>query len=386
MKFIVLTSPTKIPCGVEAFARQLEQTLSKNADTPAVQLPVEGTRGDLARMWQGFRGADTLLLNLPVVAWKKHLGLPLLALLFARLRRLHTVVVLHEWQDLNWARRGTYFLYLLLVETVICSSPTVQSEFRQSLSARLIRFKLSLVPIPPNLRRTLPLTETPLSQKLAALRAQGRTIIGHFGSIYPRKQSIVILDLVAKLRARNIDAFLVFIGSFIKGSDHLEQDFRARIHQLGLDDHVAVSGYVGTDAEIFGLFEQVDAFAYIFAEGLTARRGSVLATLQSGRPVFVNAPTNADEFDHHPSYQRLLASGTLKLMPHDADIAAYVEAIAACDFTATGTCDVNFDLAWQDAAAAVLDAARTPSLASRLHLSLFGHPAKKRLKSRQMPR
>ena len=134
-------------------------------------------------------------------------------------------------------------------------------------------------------------------------RAEGRLVIGHFGSIYPGKQPNALLHIGAILKDRGLKPFVVYIGSFIRGTDNVEEEFFARAAQLGLTDDVIVSGYVATDAEVFGLFSEVDAFCYPLGEGLTARRSSVLTCVQSGKPLIVTGPALAEEFDHHPRFQ-----------------------------------------------------------------------------------
>ena len=68
-------------------------------------------------------------------------------------------------------------------------------------------------------------------------------------------------------------------------------------------------------------------FCYLFPEGLTARRGSVLAAALFGKPVVVNAPARSDALEHHGLFQRLLATGAIRLVDTHADIPAVADAI-----------------------------------------------------------
>ena len=63
----------------------------------------------------------------------------------------------------------------------------------------------------------------------------------------------------------------------------------------------------------FGIFSEVDIFCYLLSEGLTARRGSIVACAQSGHPVVVTGPAESDEFDHHPRFKALIARGAIVL-------------------------------------------------------------------------
>ncbi len=111
-----------------------------------------------------------------------------------------------------------------------------------------------------------------------------------------------------------------FIGSFIAGGTiDPKAAFDERVRTLGLENDVTVTGYIGPTAEVFAALEACDVLVYLFAEGLTSRRGSVLACLMASHPVLVNAPANADEFAHHPSFaQAPLPTAGLTLLPHDA--------------------------------------------------------------------
>ena len=345
-RMLMLISDAEATCGVEAFARHLAATAGPRAATHVLDRDAGGLRRALA-------GSDALVINLPVVAWKKKLAEPVIAAGLARSGGRGLVLVLHEWADLDWKRRASYAPLLPLATAVLFSSPEVARQFAASPLSRLTTGRRGIVPIPPNLIRPAATAPTPAAATLAAAREQGRLIIGHFGSIYPKKQSTIVLDVAARLRERGEDPFLAFIGSFVKGSDQVEADFRARAETLGLADRVLVTGYVATDAEVFGLFDQVDVFLYAFAEGLTSRRASVLAAAASGRPVVVNAPREPGAFEHHPTYRRLIDAGRLVLVPTGASVDALADAVLASHGAAPLPGAVDAATAWREALAAV---------------------------------
>jgi glycosyltransferase involved in cell wall biosynthesis len=342
----VLISETATPCGVEAFARRLAATAGERAATHVLDR-------DIASLRRALGSADALVINLPVVAWKKRLAEPVLAAAAARSMGRGVVLVLHEWADLDWKRRASYAPLLPLATAVLFSSPEVARQFAASPLSRLATGRRGIVPIPPNLSRPAATIATAQSAMLAAERARGRLILGHFGSIYPKKQSTMVLDVAAALRARGEDPFVAFIGSFVKGLDQVEQQFLDRARVLDLTNSVLVTGYVATDAEVFGLFDEVDVFVYAFAEGLTSRRGSVLACAVSGRPVVVNAPAESGAFDHHPTYQKLLADGALRLVLTEADAEVLADAVLAARQAGLAQGSVDVDAAWRDVVAAV---------------------------------
>ncbi len=336
----ILVSDTAAPCGVEAFARRLAATAGPRATSRPLGSGASPAGG-------------VLVLNLPVVAWKKRVVEPITAAAQARAAGRPVLLVLHEWADLDWKRRASYAPLLPLASAILFSSPEVAAQFAASPQSRLAPSRRGIVPIPPNVILPPSLPETELSRRIAAERHRGRLVLGHFGSIYPRKQSTQILDLTAALLQRGADPFAVFLGSFVKGQDDVEGEFRARARALGIEDRILVSGYIADDAALFAAFAEVDVFAYLFAEGLTSRRGSVLACAMSGRPVVVNGPERSDAFAHHPTYTRLLDEGRLRLVPTHAALDQVAEAVeqAAAAPRLPGCLDV--EAAWRDALAAV---------------------------------
>ncbi len=341
---LVLVSDSPTPCGVEAFARRL-------AETAGAALRVLDR--DAAGLAAALSSVDALVINLPVVAWKRKLIEPTLAAAVARRRGRDVVLVLHEWADLDWKRRASYAPLLPLATAILFSSPEVAAQFAASPASRMATGRRGLVPIPPNLSRTAHTLDTPYAARLRTEKAAGRLVIGHFGSIYPKKQSTVVLEVAAELRRRGKDVFCAFVGSFVKGQDRVEEAFQARAAELGLGDRILVTGYVAEDAKVFGILDACDVFLYAFAEGLTARRGSVLACAMSGRPVVVNAPAAAGAFDHHPTYRRLIANGGLILAGREASVSELADSVQVAAGTAVDGAGVDVAAAWQDARAAV---------------------------------
>ncbi|MBG0811311.1 glycosyltransferase [Methylosinus sp. H3A] len=351
-KTLFLVSTTTQPCGVESFARHVAARWGEFG-LEARRLPVSGAAGDWAAIWRALGEVDALAINLPVVAWKKVVLTPLVALVFALLRGRGRILILHEWADLDWRRRLVIGAYALFAQRLVFSSPFVRDGFTKSGVTRLLATRSAIAPIPSNIPPTEPEGPSPVAERIRDARAEGRIVIGHFGSIYPKKQSDFVLDVAARLRDAGHPVLCLFIGGFVKGVDRVEEEFRAKAEALGLSGACLVTGYVDGSRALHALFAEVDCFLYRFPEGLTSRRGSVLACLQSGKPVIVNAPCDAGEFDHHRAYRRAIADGSLMLLPHDADARDYAEYLARAERRSTRPLSPLYDQCWRDAAAAV---------------------------------
>ncbi|MDQ0467275.1 glycosyltransferase [Labrys wisconsinensis] len=360
-RLVFPVSRAQATCGVEAFARLLAEAAARRGDE-VLALPLEGGRADRRAIAAALRPGDALVCNLPVVAWKRHVLAPLLALAAARRRGATATLMLHEWGDLDWKRRAMFRLYLPFADALLFSSPTVAAQLAEDAWTAPVRRRMrGALPIPPNLRPPATTADSPLAAAMRAWRQEGRFVLASFGSIYPKKQTTRLLDMLPALQRRGTQAVLVLIGSFVKGADRVEETFQAAVRARGLEGDVHVSGYVADEATLFGLFAEADAFAYCFAEGLTSRRGSVLACLQSERPVVVNAPAQAHEFTHHRAYGALLAARRLTLVPTDAGPEAYAEALLTARLRPPAAARIDFDACWDDAAEALARALDVPA-------------------------
>ena len=142
------------------------------------------------------------------------------------------------------------------------------------------------------------------------------------------------------------------------------EDILENAAELGMSDDVIVSGYVASDHEVFGLFSEINAFCYSLEEGLTARRASILAAVQSGRPVIVTGPAKPDEFDHHPRFKELIDRGAIVLVPRGAGDDAYADSIVSALNWPSAQAPFDFDGWWLDVAQAVRAQLREHNLES----------------------
>jgi glycosyltransferase involved in cell wall biosynthesis len=261
------------------------------------------------------------------------------------LKRKHVTVILHEWASLDWKRRIVLWPVLLLADGLLFSAPEVEAEWRQSRFPGFGRKLTAVVPIPPNLLPTGHEMVGPAALAIRALRAGGRTIIGQFGSIYPKKNCAELLEIARVMKDEGSDVAVAFVGSFIKGLDNVEEDFSRQVEALGLGDRVMVTGYLASDEEVFAACREVDIFCYRFSEGLTARRGSVLAAALAGRIVVTNAPADAASLDHHGLFKALIDNGSLIICPHDADARTMAEAVRRAIGKTPPTLDMKAEVA-----------------------------------------
>lgn len=349
---LFLTAGPQMHCGVGQFTQKLCETIDGFEPGSAITLSLTRKGGTLAAIWNSVGSARNVICNFPIVAWKRVIFKPLLAMAIARLGGRRIILMQHEWAGLHWLRRLTYLPALLLADKIVMFSPLVRREL---VADRLVGFtarKCVLAPLPPNLAAPAGIAESKLQQALVAAKKDGRLIVGHFGSIYPGKQPNALLGICAILKERGLKPLVVYIGSFIRGTDQVEDEFHARAAELGVIDDVIVSGYVASDHEVFGIFNQVDVFCYPLDEGMTARRSSILACAQTGRPLIVTGPAEADEFDHHPRFKELIDRRAIILVARGATDETYADRIVAAVKRPVVQVAFDFDAWWHDIAEA----------------------------------
>jgi glycosyltransferase involved in cell wall biosynthesis len=342
------------PCGVETFTRTLAAALeSSDGDSGYELLSISGRWRDLPAIFRHIAHADRIVFSFPLVAWKRMLIIPLVVLLFSFAIRRRISTFLHEWTGLHWLRRLALLPFVLLSRQILVLSPFIREQIASDRWVARAADKCRLIPHPPTVRRPATVTVTDRVRGIEQAALGCDFVIGYFGAIYEGKAPTALLEICGHLRSRGIRALIVFIGSFTRSLDDYEGQFRAAIRQMAIEDRVIVTGYVESPEELFALFERIGVFLFLFPEGLTARRSSVIACLQSSRPVVVSAPRSDDEFLHHAGFTALIESGALSFAQRSAPIADITDhLLAAAERKTGGLPAIDGDAWWKATTAA----------------------------------
>jgi hypothetical protein len=78
VRALFLISPSTTPCGVEMFARRLARTWT-DIGLVKESVVIRGDVHDIFAVWKALDVADAVVMNFPIVAWKRVLLTPLLA-------------------------------------------------------------------------------------------------------------------------------------------------------------------------------------------------------------------------------------------------------------------------------------------------------------------
>jgi glycosyltransferase involved in cell wall biosynthesis len=322
-----LLTPTQESCAVEIFTKKLIDELRTHCSNQQFELL------SVAPLWRNpllvrqIASADTIVFSLPLVAWKRMLLTPLVILLVATLVRCRVVVFVHEWKALHRLRRFVLAPIVAFAQVIITVSPFIAKQLTDEVWLTGATSKCRLVPHPPTIR---PTWNTTITERVENVRRAAKAcdiVIGHFGSLYRGKAAIALLDICKHLKDRGVRALVVFIGTFIKSLENYDQEFWSKASELDIGDQIIVTGYIQREAELYALFEEIEVFLFLFPEGLTARRSSVIACLQSDRPVVTSAPQSATEFVHHQGFRRLIEANVLSFIPLGADIGTVADLV-----------------------------------------------------------
>src|SRR5579864_4787392 len=167
---LFLGAGAQMRCGVGQFTTRLAEAIEQLAPGSTTTLTLTRDEGTIADFWRACGSARNLICNFPVVAWKRVIVAPLLALAIARLRGRRVILIQHEWGGLHRLRRLTYVPALMLADVIVTFSPLVRRELAADWIVGWTAKKCVLAPLPPNIEAPAGIAESRLHRRLAAAR------------------------------------------------------------------------------------------------------------------------------------------------------------------------------------------------------------------------
>ncbi len=190
----------------------------------------------------------------------------------------------------------------------------------------------AMIPIGSNILPILPDTFDRTAHRERQGISAGEFVIGFFGLINRTKGVETLLEAAAILRADAVPVRVLFIGGTAGSSDPTNVSYIAeinsRINQLELDDIVTRTGYVD-EMQVAEALCSIDVIAFPFRDGVSYRRGSLMAALQYGCAI-VTTPSivpNPDLVDgenmlFHPIDDGRALAALCRRLYHDPDLRA----------------------------------------------------------------
>lgn len=118
-------------------------------------------------------------------------------------------------------------------------------------------------------------------------------LIAYFGFLNMSKGGMTLLRAVGLLINDRFPARLLLIGGQTGSSDPTNQEYAAEVERalggMGLLDHTARTGYVDS-AQVSTALAAADVVALPYADGVSLRRGSLMASLEHGKAIVTTAP------------------------------------------------------------------------------------------------
>src|SRR4051794_16643033 len=105
---LFLGAGPQMQCGVGQFTQLLQDAIEGRNPGSCTTLTLTRSEASIAGIRAAVASARNVVVNFPIVAWKRVIFRPLLALALARLLRRRIVLIQHEWGGLHWLRRITY--------------------------------------------------------------------------------------------------------------------------------------------------------------------------------------------------------------------------------------------------------------------------------------
>ncbi len=263
---------------------------------------------------------DIDLVNIQYQAAAYHMRSPAINFLPWRLRGVcKTAVTFHDlrvpylFPKAGWLREAAVFFMARQANGAIVTN---QGDY-DALTAR-VRVPVRQIPIGSNISTYAPtLAEVAQARQALGLQPDDH-LLGYFGFLNESKGADTLIEALAQLGGR---FHLLFIGGQTGSSDVTNHPFlaqlRAQIERLGLGARVHWSGFV-PDREVSTLLHAADLMALPYRDGVSLRRGTLMATLAHGRPLITTYPTA-------PTPE--LAHGQNVWLIPPANAAALVEAI-----------------------------------------------------------
>jgi glycosyltransferase involved in cell wall biosynthesis len=167
---------------------------------------------------------------------------------------------------------------------------------QERLTAEKTVANLRHIPIGSNITPSLPPDYDREIWRAAQGFEPGDVVIGYFGFLNASKGIDTLFEGVRMARARGIPAKLLMIGGRTGTSDPANIVYAREVDQmienLGLADHIHWTGFV-TDHEVSGHLTAADLIALPFRDGVSFRRGSLMAALAHGCPIITTHPQGA---------------------------------------------------------------------------------------------
>lgn len=302
--------------GVGAYSRELGRALAAQGHAVYVYTRVDASKGGNAGInvegavggtwgwgvnrqiagWAGENNLDVVDIQFQTAAFNMH---PAVHWLPGRIRWAQVAVMFHDLRaPYLFPKAGPIRERLVrrLAATADGSIATNRADERTLRETWGIG-PVARIPIGSNVRTTPPAGYGRADWRHKMGVGDGDLLVSYFGFLNASKGGLTLIKALATLRKRGVPAHLVLIGGRAGASDPSDRDYAAQVDALiaarGLDPHITRTGFVADEAVSAYLLAS-DLTALPYADGVSLRRGSLMAALAHGRAVVSTDPQVAE--------------------------------------------------------------------------------------------
>ena len=209
-------------------------------------------------------------------------------------RRQATVVTFHDLRVPYCFPKAGPLRFRAVVELArgVARAIVTNAEDRDVL-APLLAQPPALIPIGSNSHPAPPPGYERTAWRRRAGLADGETMLAYFGFLNESKGGEDLVRALAALRQQGAQASLWLVGGQVGSSDPTNRAYLARVRtlisELGLEPLVRWTGYM-EPAEVSATLLAADLCVLPYRDGVSLRRGSLMAALAHGLPVVSTVP------------------------------------------------------------------------------------------------
>ena len=284
--------------GVDAIVLTGASAVTTKADEVPVERRIQGWGW---RVWGELNGAlaalrpDLIHIQYQAAAYGLHPAINLWPRWSGRRGRV--VVTFHDLRVPYLFPKAGRLRFRCLVELARAAARAiVTNEEDEAALAPYLTRPPERIPIGSNIHPRPPAGYQRSAWRARAGLAEGETMLAYFGFLNESKGGQELVEALSALCRRGLAVSLWMIGGQVGASDPTNREYlarvRARIAGLGLESRVHWTGYVDASGVSAALLA-ADLVVLPYRDGVSFRRGSLMAALAHGCPVVSTHPRRA---------------------------------------------------------------------------------------------
>jgi glycosyltransferase involved in cell wall biosynthesis len=240
---------------------------------------------------------DLNVVNLQYQAVAYSMRVPAINFLPWRLRELtKTIVTFHDLRHPYLFPKAGRFRPAVVRHLAFSAEGVIVTNREDYLTLAdrgLDKDKLARIPIGSNIRAIIPSNKAVLKIRNQLGLENEDQVLGYFGFVNSSKGADILIRALSKLPP---NIHLLFIGAQTGSSDPKNNEtFHSQligmINELGIGGRVHWSGFLA-DEDVSACMHVIDLMVLPYRDGVSLRRGTLMATLAHGRPLLSTYSTS----------------------------------------------------------------------------------------------